>query len=189
MRFQAFGLILAMAASGCVVAPDAPGKGRAVPVLEGAVQVGLPRGFCADPRSGGETVDTAVVIMGRCPGETRATPAVVTVTVGVPGSAGVMTADGRELAAFFTSPQGKATLASTGRPGDVLLRTALSVDDAFVMQLEERGTGPYWRAVLGLKGRLVTVSVRGGPGMDLPTEQGRDLLDATLLALRRANAG
>lgn len=188
-RIVIIGTSLAMAALAGCVAPGPGGPARAVPVLEGAVNIGLPPGFCADPRSGRKGPDTAVVIMGRCPGETRAAPAVVTVAVGVPGSAGVMAADGQDLAAFFASPRGRATLSASGRPGDVRLLTALRVDEAFVMRLQDRSAGAYWRAVLGLSGRLVTISVRGGPDMALSEKDGRKILDAAISALRAANAG
>ena len=94
---------------------------------------------------------------------------------------------GAALAAFFASAQGRATLSRDGRASDVRVIEALSVGDAFLMHLQDRDLGDYWRAVVGIKGRLVTLSATGTPAVPLNPKDGRKVLDAELNAMRLAN--
>ncbi len=175
------GLILLAACQG--VAPT----GRTAPVLDGAFAVAVPQGYCIDRSTIRESDDTAVVLMGRCSDASTALPAVLTLSVAQAGSAGVMADGGAALAAFFTSAQGRATLARSGRAQDVTVVTAKGAADAFVMRVQDRAVGDYWRAIVGLRGRLVTVSASGTGDAPLPPEEGRKLLDKALGALRAAN--
>jgi len=168
-----------------------------VGLLNGALTVAAPRGYCVDRAAIRQERDTAVVLIGRCRSDGSAqlqVPAVVTVSVGQGGSAGVMTAGGAALSAFFTSTEGRAVLARSGRAADVRVLQARGRADAFVMQLSDRQVGVYWRAVTGIGGRLVTVSAAGPDtsaegGVALSPQAGLALVDATLLALRAANPG
>lgn len=179
---------LAAVLAGCTL--DAGyGSMRAVPVLDGAVAVGVPAGFCIDKDASRAGADTAVILMGRCSDAVRAKPALITVSIGQGGSAGVLTAGGPALAAFFTSKEGRRMLSRDGRAGDVAVIAALGVGDAFYLHLNDRAQGEYWRAVVGVRGRLVTVSATGTETVPLPPEDGRALVDASLTALTAANAG
>lgn len=162
---------------------------RTAPVLGGAFQVGVPSGYCIDRSASRESGDKAVVIMGRCADNLKAAPALLTVSIGDPGSAGVMAAGGKALAEFFTSNAGRATLSREGRAGEVRVVEALSKGDAFLLHLIDRREGEYWRAILGQAGRLVTVSVTGTPDLPLDPAAGRKVLDQTLAALASANRG
>lgn len=168
-----------------------PGSGftssRAAPVLGGALQIGVPPGYCIDGRASRESKDAAVILMGRCSDAITATPALITVSIGQGGSAGVMTAGGPALAAFFGSAQGRATLARTGRAADVRIIAALGAGDAFLLHLQDRSAGEYWRAVVGVKSRLVTVSATGTEAVPLDPAEGRKVLNLALDALRAAN--
>jgi hypothetical protein len=189
-RLRAIGLSVLTCALliGCV---DGTGvqSARSASVLGGALQVGVPPGYCIDRAASREGRDSAVVIMGRCSDNVQAEPAVVTLAVGQPGTAGAMAAGGRALADFFTSRQGRATLARNGRADGVRVIEALSSGDAFLLHLTDVSAGDYWRAVLGVSGRLITVSVSGSPEQPLAPAAGRKVLDRTLTALRTANAG
>lgn len=164
-------------------------KPRTAPVLGGALQIGVPAGYCVDRAAGQEAEDSAVVIMGRCADNVRAVPALVTVSVGPAASAGVMAAGGPALAAYFTSPEGRASLSRDGNPDKVAVSEAVMVGDAFLMRLKDHQAGEYWRAVLGVSGRLVTLSATGSPDLPLAPDDGRKVLDQTLDALRSANKG
>ena len=83
----------------------------------------------------------------------------------------------------------RATLAASGRARDVKVVEALSVDEAFLMRLQETDQPSYWRAVMGLRGRLVTVSVQGSPAEPLAVEDGRILIDKSIAAMRQVNGG
>ena len=156
-------------------------------MLDGALSVSGPRGYCVDPRATQQGDDTAVVLMGRCRYALAVAPAVLTVSVGPAGSAGVLAAGGPALTTFFTSEAGRSALSRSGDAGDLAVIEALSVGPAYLLQLNDRAIGAYWRAVIGVKGRLVTISANGTPPEPLALAGGRKLVDATLTALLRAN--
>jgi hypothetical protein len=156
-------------------------------VLGGAVRVAGPRGYCTDPEATREQADTAVVLMGRCPGALAVAPALLTMSVGPTASSGVLAAGGPALTAYFTSPEGRATLSRTGRAADVSVIEALGVGNAYLLHLHDRAVGEYWRAVIGLSGRLVTISANGARDIPLAPATGRSLVDAALVALHRVN--
>lgn len=160
---------------------------RSAPVLNGALNVGVPPGYCVDRSAGRVGSDNAVVLMGRCQNTDQAAAALISVSVGNGGSAGVMTAGGPALAAFFTSPQGRATLSREGRAADVRVIEVVSVGDAFLIHLIDRAVGEHWRAVTGVAARLVTISVTGTEAVPLPPAESRRVLDMALAALDRAN--
>lgn len=178
-------LLVCVTLAACQVA----GGARRAPVLGGAVTMGLPAGYCIDRAASRESDDTAVIIMGRCNSAASAVPAIVTAAVGRPGSAGVMTASPAQLAAFFATPQGRATLSRDGKARDVRLISAASSGSALLLHLADRNQGEYWRAFAGVRGRLVSVSTTGTPGVPLPPAAGRKVLDAFMVALATANAG
>ncbi len=156
------------------------GSMRAVPVLDGAVAVGVPAGSCIDKDARRAGADTAVILMGRCSDAVRAKPALITVSIGRGGSAGVLMAGGPALAAFFTSKEGRRMLSRDGRAGDVAVIAALGVGDAFYLHLNDCFQGEYRRGVVGVHGRLLTVSATGTETVPLPPEDGRALVDASL---------
>jgi hypothetical protein len=80
-----------------------------------------------------------------------------------------------------------ATLSPRGRASDVRVVSALSAGDAFLMRLREADGAEYWRAVLGVRGRLLTVSVKGTAESVLAPDEGRAILDGTVAALQRVN--
>jgi hypothetical protein len=61
------------------------------------------------------------------------------------------------------------------------------VDGRLLLHLMDRDAGEYWRAVVGVRGRLVTISALGAEGAPLSPEAGRKLVDQTIDALIRAN--
>ncbi|MBL4927067.1 cation transport ATPase [Fuscibacter oryzae] len=177
-------LLTGLALAACQVA----GSARQAPVLGGAVTMGLPAGYCIDRSTSREGADSAVIIMGRCNSDASAVPAIVTATVGRPGSAGVMTASPAELAAFFATTEGRATLSRDGKARDVRLISAVTSGNALLLHLVDRKQGEYWRAFVGARGRLVSISASGTPGIPLAPEAGRQVLDAFVAALATANA-
>jgi hypothetical protein len=178
--------LLAGCVQGLPATPVAFNAPRAAPVLGGAVQVGLPRGYCIDRRAGRESGDTAVVVMGRCRDDLDAAPALLTTAIGPAGSAQVLAGGGQTLADYFTSEQGRAALSRSGRASAVEIVQAKMVGPAFVMRIRDGAVGEYWRGVEPVAGRLVTITV------DLPADSDADgeaLLNAALMAMRRANPG
>ena len=183
-KLAAPALALTVTLGGCVV----PGGGiRSVALLDGAVVVAAPAGYCIAPGAGQRGEDSAVVLMGRCSERSEADPAVVTLSVGAAGSAGAMAAGGAALAEFFRSDEGRAMLGREGRAADVRVLEAVGRSDAFLLHVEDAAVGDYWRALTGVQGRLVTLSVSGPEGQALPPAKGRALVEAAVAALRRAN--
>lgn len=187
MRYSGLALVLGgTLLAACVAGADLGGP-SVRPVLNGDVKIAAPAGYCLDGGASREWQDAATLIMGRCSRNPAVKPALLTLSVGQAGSAGVMAAGGEGLAAFFTSREGLATLSPNGRASEVRVVEALSTKDAFLMRLKEAGAPDYWRAVLGLRGRLVTLSVKGTADSVLSADEGRTILDSAVAALRRAN--
>lgn len=183
-----FALILSLA--GCQMEPGAfaaPGQTKAISVLGGEIKVAAPAGYCVDKKSARQQDDGAVVLMGRCNGGSNHAPAVISVTIGIAGSAGVMADGGVALAAFFQTSDGRAALSRTGVADGVTIVQAATNDGAFTLRIVEGGVGDYWRAIVGISGRLVTLSVQGPAGSTLDPATGHALLGASLVAMRKAN--
>jgi hypothetical protein len=173
--------LIALLLSGCVAPIGTP---KAAPVLGGALQVGVPAGYCIDRTAGREDGDTAIVVMGKCTQASAVPPAVLTTAIGPAASAGVLAGGGQALAAYFTSDAGRAALSRSGRANTVTVLQAKSVGTAFVMRIRDRNAGEYWRGVAPVAGRLVTITV-DAPGADAAS--GEALLIQSLAAMRRAN--
>lgn len=183
-------VIVLLGLAACQTVPGAPGAnlGTAsgpVRVLAGDVKVEGPRGYCADPASLQQRDDSAVLLLGRCSSETAVPPAVLTVAVGRSGSASVFAAGGGELAGFFKTDTGRATLSRRGAARDVSIVTALMSKGAFLLRIRDRAQGEYWRAMVPVGGRMISVSAAGP---DLPLAEGRRLVEATVTVLRRINS-
>ncbi len=160
---------------------------REVAVLGDALIVRAPQGYCVDKNSARGGGDTAALLIGRCAPGGHVTAALLTVSVGRAGSAGVMTAGVEALRGFMSSADGRRMLARSGRPQDVEVLESGVVDGRLLLHLMDRDAGEYWRAVVGVRGRLVTISALGAEGAPLSPEAGRKLVDQTIDALIRAN--
>jgi hypothetical protein len=153
-----------------------------VSVLDGAVRVTGPKGYCPDTETLHTAEDSAVVLLGRCFADSKAPAALVSVTVGPAGTG--QPSEGAELAAFFASDSGRATLSQRGQAQDIEVLSALSSKGVFLIQVQDRNQPPYWRAMTALAGRMVSVRANGP---ELSPAEGRTLVEATVQALRRAN--
>lgn len=177
-------LAAALALMGCdAVVPLA----RQVSVLDGQIHVRAPQFYCVDTQSARGGHDMAVVLIGRCTGGGHVAAALVTVTIGRSASAGVMAAGVEALRAFMSSPAGRRALARSGKAEDIEVLESGVVKGRLLLHLNDREAGEYWRAVLGIQGRLVTISASGAEGAPLSPEAGRKLVDQTIDALIKAN--
>jgi hypothetical protein len=157
------------------------------PGLAEGLRVVPPRGYCID-----KAASAAIVLMGRCAGVANRPPAILTAAVGGPGSAGALGGGGEALAAFFTSEAGKKALSRSGRARSVTVLEAVGVRDAFLIRLADTSPGgraqpESWRAVVGLGGRMVTLTATGPAAAPLTREEGRRLIEDFLRAMRNAN--
>lgn len=198
-RFPAVLALAALLLSGCVLPAGGPAADyHRRPVTPGKVVVAAPSGYCIEPASVVERADTALVLLGRCAGAETRGPAVLTASVGAAGSASGLdiVSGGQELAAFFRSERGRAALSRRGRAGDVTLHQAVGIPGAFLLRFDDKGAKAAamqpesWRAILTLRGRLVSLSVSGIAGQPgLGRTESRALLEAFVTAVRRANPG
>lgn len=195
MRFGA-PLLALVALLGCDALNEARGV-RTFALLDGAVNARGPEGFCVDP--GASRPEAGFAVMGGCalisaiplmPG----TEGLITVQFGEAGSASV---EGAEAAVvrLLRSVRGAGLLSATGRseaivvdgietgPGMVMVRFRDSAPPlvAGLEQIE-------WRSFLDIRGRLVTVTVRGFDRAPLSQERGLTLMAEAVMALRAANA-
>ena len=156
-------------------------------VLGGAMVAALPQGYCLDPKSRHAERGGTVVIGGRCAASRPVPAAAITVSIGGEGSSAVLKSGARVLTEWARSPAGRAALARDGQPGSVTIRETLVADGAFLIRLEDRAVGPYWRAAIGVNGRLVMISVSAPDGGTLSLSEGRKILSGVVDAMRRAN--
>lgn len=181
---------LALLLAGCTgidLAAPIGGANRGIVVLNGAVSVAPPAGYCADPNVSARGGDSAVVLMGRCNATSKALPALMTASIGAAGSGAALQAGPVALTSFFSSDQGRAMLASSGDANDVRVTTSQIEGDALLLQLDDVALGAYWRAILALRGRLVMLSATSVQSVPLAPQDGRILVSKTIASLRKAN--
>ena len=180
-------LSLILAVAGCV-APGgtASGPGR-MELLGGAITAAVPPSYCLDPKSRHAQQSGTVVIGGRCSTGSPVPAAAITISIGGEGSSEVLTSGARVLTEWVRSPAGRAAIARDGRAGSVNIRETLVADGAFLIRLEDRSIGSYWRAAIGVKGRLVMISVTPPEGGTLGSDDARKIVGDVVAAMRRAN--
>lgn len=184
-----------LALAGCV-APQATGRAS---LFDGALTLAAPPGYCLEPGTTQQRAEGAILLFGRCAGQSQRAPAVLTAAVGAPGSGtGLAPAtDGAALAAFFRSDAGRRALSRRGRAADVQVLEARGRADAFLIRLRDSGAAraaaagavqaESWRAVLPLRGRLVTLTAAGPADAALDRDAGLALLSAFVTATVAAN--
>ena len=175
-------LLLALGLAAC----DTGGL-TAVSVLNGAVTVAAPDGYCISTDQVQQSKDTAVVLIGRCLASGLVAPAVISVSVGPAGSGGVIVAGDAALASFFGGPDGLSLLARSGKAKDVALIETRAAPGALLIHLKDTSLGSYWRAVTALNGRLVTISATGTGGVALDEAASLGAVRQTLAVLQAAN--
>jgi hypothetical protein len=161
---------------------DLPGFGPSQIDLLPGVALGVPRGYCLNREASKIADEGSALLLGRCNDAVGTVPAVLRISLGAPGSAGVLATTPTDLAAFFTSEAGRASLSPNGRPGDVRVLKALTQGPDFLLHIASPREGSYWRAITAVSGRLVTVSAIGTKEVPLKPEDSRALVDRTLAA-------
>lgn len=188
-RRAAFPILVGAGLTGCQQGNGLPAlsllpANEVLSVYGGDVRVAGPRHYCPDKSSLRETEETAIVLLGRCSASSEAPPAVVTVSVGAKGSAGVLQSDGAALAAFLLSDAGRASLSRNNRAGDIDIRAARMEKGVFLVQVDDREQGRYWRGMLPVAGYLVSVTATGP---SLSPDESHELVQQTARALQNAN--
>lgn len=153
--------------------------------------VAAPSGFCVAEDSLSRLGASKFAAFTRCNG----TGAVLTATVGPPGSGVGLDLSGQALADYFTGTEGRAALSRAGRAATVRVHDVTGSSDAVLVRLtdtaprpSEIGSGESWRAVLSVSGRLVTLAVAPGRADPLAPAAARTLIERFVAATRAANA-
>lgn len=201
------GVLLSGAAAilaGCVGVADV---NRAAPqriaLPESGVVVAGPPGFCIDRSAtrvgaGGG----AFVLLGSCASIARSgrapkpsVPAILTVSVSEGETTdALVTGMLSDLATYFRTSEGLATLSRTGDPNTVqLIDTRIAGDVLYLHARDshgaEKGMSPeYWRALMAVNDRLVSLSVVGFETAPLPGDGGLSTIDAFADRIRAETA-
>lgn len=167
--------------------------------LPDGLVVGGTRGWCVDTRTTRTDGETSVVVLGSCAaiaGNAFAPKPEVpgVVTVSVENTAGdVPPAD--LLQGFLTSDAGRAALARDGSAASVEILDSRRTDDLVFVHVADRSIRPasgaaqdYWRALFGLDGRFVTVSLVELRDKPIDAPSGFETLAAQVDRIRSANA-
>lgn len=172
-------------------------------VAAGAVVVQGPKGFCIDrDASADQSGQSALIVLSACRGLGAGmfTPApkhsaMLTAAVAAPSQVIEIADYEAELRAFFFSRQGHALLSRSGDPKTVSISETFADDGAWFIHLRDAAPfiwgqvqSEYWRAVLPLGGRMVTLSVLTMPDNPLSQAQGLELLRAFVDSVRGSTA-
>ena len=179
-------LVLALWLAGCV-----PTGGVQIGTGPQAFRIAAPSGYCLAEGAVARQRGSDFAAFTPCtPGGTAT--GVLSATVGAAGSA--QPVDPQAMAAFFTSPAGRAALSRARDGRSVTVHQVLAADGAVLVRMTDRasppaaiGPGESWRAVMAVDGRLVTLSASPARGTTLTPEAGRRLIGAFVTAMRRAN--
>lgn len=163
----------------------------AVGVLGGTITIAGPDGWCVDPGATRETDEQAFALLRPCRAG-RASPVLgVTVTdTRVPP--GDRAAQLSQLADFLVTDAGRGQLSRRGRPGDVTLEPPRIRDGALWLYLTDSGNPEafepgYWRVVMPLAGRLVTLTALSLAAAPSNRAAGEAAMAGLIEVLRRRN--
>ncbi|MBC7141611.1 MAG: hypothetical protein H5U18_05580, partial [Rhodobacteraceae bacterium] len=159
---------------------------------------------CIDRSASRDRPDGAFVLFGTCAALSGsaaagqpARPALLTAAV-LPAArdSAALAGSFPVLAAFFRSVPGRAALSRSGKAETVEIVEVASRGDVLYLHLKDRSavSGPaveadYWRAVLGLHGRMVTLSALSLRDRPLSSAEMRQVLVALVAKMQAANAG
>ncbi|MBK5946646.1 hypothetical protein CCR83_09425 [Rhodobacter veldkampii DSM 11550] len=167
----AVAVLAALAA--CVATRPAP---RSLTLTEAGVTIAGPRGFCIDQSQSRDGASGGFALLGSCaalasdPTAPRpAAPAVLTATV-TPSdlAARPLSRSFPQMKAFFLSPAGRAALSRAGQADSVQVQAIETQGDLMLIRLTDTAAAAgarvqpeSWRAVMGVNGRIVSLSVLG----------------------------
>lgn len=166
---------------------------ESISVAGDSVIVAGPPGYCIDRGATRDTARGAFVLLGSCASlsgdATRPAPrvpAVLTVAVsGQPGDGAALSAPLSRVEAFLRSERGRRVLSRTDDPSTVEILDIGKSEEALIIHARDSGASEitgiedeYWRALLDVNGRIVTVSVTGFEARPLSPDAGRATLEA-----------
>ena len=195
-------LALLAALPGCMADTVGTAGSRALLVSEGTVMVIGPAGYCVDKEASKDGPAGAFVLLGTCAAMAPSTgvnptvaPAILTASV-IPGAPdeNPLSASFPATARFFRSEPGRMALSRSGRPQDVKVAEVVSKGEVMFIRLTDVSASAgqsvepeYWRAVLSLRGRIVTLSALALRDRPLTASVKRKVLEAFVAKMQASN--
>lgn len=180
---------LTQAASRALVPTAGPTQ---VEVLRGSITVAGPAGYCVDVEATRESDIEAFVLLVRCRGTIRPSPVLTATVTRIPANDDPAAL--ARLLGFVRSPAGRAQLSRSGDSDDVELIEATHAGGALWLLIRDSDNPDsfdetYWRAILPLADRVLTLSVLAAS--DHPYERGSGLaiLRGFVQRMRDVNRG
>lgn len=160
-------------------------------VLDGAVAVAGPAGYCIDAEATRESDIEAFVLLVRCRYTLRPSPVLSATVTGLSSDGNPDTF--RRLTGFLQSAPGRAQLSRSGDPSDVEVLEATFAEGVVWLLIRDAGNPnsfdeTYWRAILPVAGRIVTLSVLAAADHPFERDSGLGILRGFVMRMRAVNA-
>lgn len=196
------GLILvgALGLQGCVEGSGGRPAPQSVRVADGQLTLSGPEGFCVDTAESRTGKRGSFVLFGSCaslsgsPFAARPQdPAILTATVVGETGAG-FDARSPQLASFLGSARGRAAVSRSGKAASVRILGLSAADNVLYIRLSDSAPAAgqsveaeYWRALLAVGPRIISLSVLGLQSKPLPSAKKRAILERFVARVRSAN--
>lgn len=172
---------------------EAPSGPAAVAVLDGSVTVAGPAGYCVDDTATRESDSEAFVLLVRCSATSRSSPILSATVTGQLAASTADPANLSQLGAFLDTRGGRVQLSRRGNADDVRILQTQVEGGALWLRIEDSGNPDtfepgYWRAILPISGRVVTLSVLSARAHPVGEERGLRALRDFVTAMRNRNA-
>ncbi len=163
-----------------------------IAVLGGQMSVTGPQGYCVDQSATRESTTEAFVLLVRCSAGRSAVPVLSASVTGITAPAGDDPGTLERLAEFVASETGRGQLARSGDADDVRIDTMRVEDGALWLRIEDRGNpeafeAGYWRAILPIAERVVTLSVLSARANPVDSDRGLQVLRTFVSRMRTQN--
>ncbi|MFD0982394.1 hypothetical protein [Tropicimonas aquimaris] len=177
-------------------APTAPAL-RKLPVLDNAVVITAPPGYCIDMSGSRSERRDAFVLLASCRAITGddgapapSTPGLLMASVDGTNTAGMPPQ--AEIEKFFASSVGRSALSREGDPDAVTLGESRFRDGTYMINVRERGGSEVlgaqsWRAVFSVNGRMVTATLREVAEAPINSNEGFRTVERFARDIRRAS--
>ena len=168
------------------------------------IVVAGPSGYCVDTSASRTGESGAFVLLGSCASLGHSLmaarpkyPAILTASISSGGpDPETFRASFPGMAKFLNSTAGRAALSRSGKAASVQIVQIGSAGEVMTIRATDTAAAPgqnvepeYWRALLTMKGQIVTLTVLGLKDKPLSADVKRSLLDAFIARVRAVNAG
>ncbi|SFD01995.1 hypothetical protein [Tropicimonas isoalkanivorans] len=179
-------------------ATSLPDALRRFPVIDNAVVIAAPDGYCIDaPGSRTERRDSFVLlascraVTGDPSAPSPRAPGLLSASVDGAGTGAVPTEEG--LDKFFASAIGRTVLSRRNDPDSVVVGERRYSDETYLLHVRERARGDEvmglqsWRAIFTVNGRMVTATLRELAAYPMSESEGFRVVKGFADGIRRAS--